>query len=249
MKKLILYLLIICSASVMGQNSGLFDEANQAYADGNYKTAVQKYEKILKNGQISAELYYNLGNAHYKLNHIAPSIYYYEKALQLKPGDDDIKNNIEFARNMTLDNIPASEQSGLQKSINNLISTFSFETWARFAIVAGILFVLLFILYYFTYSSFNKRMFFSGAALFLLLSIASVFFAYEQQDIQLNNQYAIVFSEEAPVRNEPNMRGEGSFVLHEGTKAKILEDYQGWIKIELANGTQGWMKEDAIKRL
>lgn len=58
------------------QNEALFELGNKLYNDGDYEGAILKYETILKDGKHSAELYFNLGNAHYKLDHIAPSIYY-----------------------------------------------------------------------------------------------------------------------------------------------------------------------------
>ncbi|MFD1094643.1 tetratricopeptide repeat protein [Salegentibacter chungangensis] len=249
MKNLIFYFLVLISVPVFSQNEKLFEEANAAYAEGNYQTAVDKYEQVLENGEASAELYYNLGNAHYKLNHIAPSIYNYEKALKLDPGNADAKNNIEFARNMTIDDIPVSEETGLRKMVNGLISVFSFNTWAKLAVLFSFLFVAGFIAYYFSRSPLKKRMFFAGSIAFLIICAGSVFFAFAQQGIQQNNQYGIVFSEEAPVRTEPNLRVDESFMLHEGTKARLLEDYQEWVKIELADGTQGWINETDLKKL
>src|SRR6056297_3345542 len=149
MKKQVFILLLFLSSLVQAQNPELFEEANDAYANDDFKTAITKYEKILENGETSIAVYYNLGNAHYKLNNVEPSIYYLEKALQLDPTDEDVQNNIEFARSMTIDDIPVNEESGFQKSINKFISTFSYNTWAYFSIVLSITFVILFLLYYF----------------------------------------------------------------------------------------------------
>ncbi len=249
MKKLILICLILFSFSGFSQNETLFNNGNAAYQNGNYQVAIEAYEKILANGEASAELYYNLGNAHYKLNHVAPSIYYFEKALQLDPTDDDIKNNIEFARNMAIDDIEAIEQTGFSQWLNDLTSVFSYGTWAVISIVLSIIFVVLFLLYYFSQIPLYKRLFFGGAMFAVLLTILSVIFAFQQRSYIQNNQYAIVFEEEIEVRDEPNLRGDASFELHEGTKARVLEDYQEWSRIELANGAQGWVKTSEIKRL
>lgn len=247
MKKL-LFLLLFISTFAEAQTS-LFEEANDAYSNDEFETAIQKYEKILENGKTSVAVYYNLGNANYKLNKIAPSIYYYEKALQLDPTDKDVQNNIEFARNMTIDDIPVVEQTGLGKSVNKLISTFTYNTWAYLAIALSILFVLFTLLYYFNRKPIQKRIFFGLATAAFLVGAMSVYFAFKQQEIQFNNQYAIIFAEEAAIKNEPDLRDEAAFTLHEGTKAKILEDYQGWVKIELANGSQGWTQNENLKKL
>ena len=94
------------------QNDTLFKKANTLYNNGKYLEAIDNYMSILETNTHSAELYFNLGNAHYKLNNIATSIYYYEKALQLKPNDKDIINNIAFARNMTIDAIDTVPEVG-----------------------------------------------------------------------------------------------------------------------------------------
>ncbi len=249
MKKQVLILLLFLSSLVQAQNTALFEEANEAYANNDFETAVSKYEKILENGETSVAVYYNLGNAYYKLNNVAPSIYYFEKALQLDPTDEDVQNNIEFARSMTIDDIPVIEETGFQKTINSFISTFSYNTWAFIAIALSVIFVVLFLLYYFSRTSLQKRIFFGLAMFVFVLGGMSVFFAFQQQEIQFNNQFAIIFADEVPVRNEPSQRGDAAFSLHAGTKTKVLEDYQGWFKIELSNGTQGWIEGDYLKQL
>ncbi len=249
MKKLLLIGIFLIGISGFSQNEQLFEEANTAYQQGNYKKAVNDYQEIIDNGEYSAELYYNLANAHYKLNHVAPSIYYYEKALQLKPGDNDIRNNIEFARNMAIDDIQEVEQTGMSDRVNSVIATFTYHHWAWIAIGFSVLFVILFLFYYFSRRPVAKRILFGGAAFALLLCLISVFFAFQQRSYIQNNEFAIIFSEEAEVRNEPNLRGEANFELHEGTKAKVLEDYQQWSRIELANGAQGWVKSENIRKL
>lgn len=249
MKKLILICSLLLSFVGFSQNEALFEEANSAYQSGNYQEAIDAYEQILSNGEASAELYFNLGNSHYKLNHVAPSIYFYEKALQLDPNDEDIKNNIEFARNMAIDDIEEVEETGINQWVNGLISTFSFSTWAVLSIVFCVVFVILFLLYYFSFRPLFKRILFGGSMVAILLCILSVVFAFQQETYIQDNQYAIIFDEEVGVRDEPNLRGDASFQLHEGTKAKVLEDYQEWYRIELANGAQGWVNKDTMRKL
>ena len=72
---------------------------------------------------------------------------------------------------------------------------------------------------------------------------------YSSKNLQESQDFAIIFSEEVEVRNEPNTRSSEAFILHEDTKVEVLEDYQEWSKIELANGNQGWMLQETFKRL
>jgi len=245
----IVYLLCICFFSLSAQNKDLFLEANTAYNEGNYSEAINNYERIVENGETSAELYYNLANAHYKLSQTAPSIYYYEKALQLNPGDSDVKNNLEFAQRMLIDEIEEVPKTGLLKIINKLISVLSFNGWAWTAVIGSSLFAAFFLLYYFSYSSRQKRLFFTPSIIALIIMLSALIFAYQQREYHNNSQFAIIFSEEAIVRNEPTLRSNEILRLHEGTKVKILETFQNWIKFELANEIQGWMDKSEVKFL
>ncbi|MEP2236706.1 MAG: tetratricopeptide repeat protein, partial [Maribacter sp.] len=80
-----LFTVLFCTA----QNTKLFEQATVAYNAGEYDKAITYYQDILDNGEHSAAVYYNLGNAYYKLNNIAESIYFYEKALLLSPNDEE----------------------------------------------------------------------------------------------------------------------------------------------------------------
>ncbi|CAM4069364.1 tetratricopeptide repeat protein [Gillisia hiemivivida] len=234
---------------MMGQNKALFEKANTAYNAGNYPEAVSRYTEVLKNGEESAELYFNLGNAHYKLNHIAESVYNYEKALLLDPADQTIKNNLEFASNMVLDDIKVVPKSGLSNFITNAISIFSFNGWAWIAILGSAIFSILFLLYYFSIASKWKRVFFTVAITAVVISFISLIFGFYMKNDTQNREFAIVFAEEVPVRNEPNLRGNELFMLHEGTKVQILNTFQDWVQLELANGSTGWMDKSSVKFL
>ena len=71
--------------SIQGQAQGLFNQATQNYKNEAYNKAIEQWNTILNNGEHSASLYYNMANAHYKLNQVGQSIDYYKKALPLTP--------------------------------------------------------------------------------------------------------------------------------------------------------------------
>ncbi|MFK7780867.1 tetratricopeptide repeat protein, partial [Psychroserpens sp.] len=223
MKPLIYILTFLLSTFALAQNNELFDEANAMYNDANYNEALEKYKTILESGEHSAELYFNMANAHYKLNHIAPSIYFYEKALLLKPNDKDIKNNIAFARNMTVDAIDSVPEVGISKLIKNVTNIMSFDSWAKVSVSLVILFVILFVSYYFTYSTAKKRLTFVSGTLSLMLAVVALGFAFHKFNLVSDNQPAIVFAQETKIKSEPNLRSSEAFVLHEGTKVQVLD--------------------------
>jgi len=233
----------------MAQNETLFAQGNTLYNDGNYTEAIEKYQAILDSGMHSAELYFNLGNAYYKLNNIAPSIYYYEKALQLAPNDKDILSNIAFARNMTIDVVDTIPEVGFSKFVKSVTNMMSFDAWAKTSVGLVILFVILFLSYYFSYTSLKKRLAFVGSLASIILACGSLSLAYHKYNLVQHDRPAIVFAKEAQIKSEPNLRSTEAFKLHEGTKVQILDTVQNWKKIKLADGKIGWIVNDDIKAL
>lgn len=249
MKKLFILVFIFMAHFAVAQNEDLFDQANQAYADGRYEMAVDLYSAILKKGETSTAVHYNLGNSHYKLNHIAPSIYHYEKALQLSPGDKDVENNLAFAKNMAIDAIEEPSQEGFFGVFSKFSSVFSPATWAWIGIIGMLAFVVFFLGYYFSGKVIFKRILFIISLAFLFVAVwATVIGLINQHQLE-NRSYAIIFSEEVEAKSEPNIRSGSVFLLHEGAKVKVTEDFQDWYEIELPNGSQGWIPSNTLKLL
>lgn len=249
MKPLLILLLVIFYFSGQAQNDALFSKATDAYNASDYNTAIENYLTIIETGQHSSELYFNLGNSYYKLNQIAPSIYYYEKALLLKPNDAEIINNLGYAQNMTLDAIELMPETGLSKIYNDITSQLSFDQWGYAAVIFVILFVLLYIAFYYLENATQKRIAFITSLLSLVLAVVSVIFAFLQyRDFQADKP-AIVFDNEIKVTSEPNKNSQTVFTLHEGTKLNVLEELNGYKKIRIADGQTGWLTTESIKML
>jgi len=249
MKNLTYILAFLYSIVIFPQNDTIFEQGNTLYNEGKYAEAIDNYVAILETENHSAELYFNLANAHYKLNNIAPSIYFYEKALQLSPNDNEIKNNMAFAKNMTIDAIDVIPETGISKLIKNTTNMMSFDAWAKTSVIFVLCFVLLFLIYYFAYSTINKRLAFIGSISSLVLLCLSLSFTFHKFNIDKKNKPAIVFAQESKIKSEPNSRSEESFRLHEGTKVQVLDTINNWKKIKLADGKTGWVSSNDIKML
>ncbi len=241
--------LFLFSLMALGQEGALFDRATEVYNKGEYSKALEYYERILASGKHSSELYFNMGNAHYKLENIGPSIYYYEKALLLKPNDPEIRNNLSYAQNMRLDAIEQMPQTAMRKTYESVVYALTYDQWAKLAILCMFLFVMAFCAYYLLDIAVRKRVFFIGGNIFLILSLTSFALAhFSYQDFKKENP-AIIFAREVAVAAEPNERSEKVFTLHEGTKVNILEDLSDWVKIRIDDGQIGWITTQNIKVL
>ena len=225
----------------------LFTAANKNYQQEDYVKALEGYLMIEEKEFESAELYYNMANSYYKMNQVAPAIYYYEKALTLSPNNKDIIFNLEFANQMTLDNIEPLPKSVGQKLMDAFVLRFTYEVWAKVAVVLAFVFALLFLMYHFSYSTSKKRVYFVSSIVSVLLVTTSLFFAYRNFHHVENNISAIIYSNQADVKNAPTKSSELYFEIHEGTKVQILESLDDWKKIKIADGKIGWIESSHLR--
>ena len=250
MKKIVFLFIFFISSIVYAQSlDSLFVQANKLYQQESYIEALKLYQEIENNDVESSALYYNMANIYYKTNQVAPSIYYYEKALVLDPTNEDITFNLEFAERMTLDNIEALPKSLGQKFRDNITLKFTYNTWAIIAVSLAFLFAILFLLYHFSYSTGKKRIYFITSILTVIFVSLSVFFAYKNYHFVKNDIQAIIFAPQTQVKSAPTKSSDVNFELHEGTKVQILETLDNWKKIKIADGKSGWMNAEDLKEL
>lgn len=234
--------MLFLSQVVVAQSADeLFQQGNDQYKLEQYEAAIKTYEKIDSLGLTSSELFYNIGNCYYKLNKVAPSIYNYEKALMINPLNEDARNNLIFARRLTIDNIEELPKSLLQKIDEAFVKKLSYNEWAIVSVVLSILGCSLFLLFYFAYSPGRKRLFFVTSMISFLLLITTSVFTLKEYSYSQSNLEAIVFATETEIKNAPTLNGETVFTLHEGTKVKVLDTVDNWKKIKIADGKIGWI--------
>jgi tetratricopeptide (TPR) repeat protein len=243
------YIFLFFTVTIFGQNNALFDQGKEQYKAENYQEAITSWKKIIDSGQHSAATYFNLGNAFYKQNRIGPSIYYYEKALQLSPSDTEIRTNLAFAENARIDVIKPLPKTVFSKWYSSVTSAFTFEEWALFAVIFSFLFVLTFLLYYFSTSERLKRSFFIGSLISVLFFLGALILAYFTYGDEKSDVSAIIFTETVEIKSEPKINSDTAFKLHEGTKVQIVATDGDWLKIMLADGTDGWIPASDLKKL
>jgi tetratricopeptide (TPR) repeat protein len=247
--KNILYILLFFVGSLSAQNEKIFDQANTLYNEGKFAEALDRYELILNSDKHSAALYFNIANTHYKLNNIAPSVYYYEKALALKPKDKDIINNLAFANNMRIDAIDNLPEVGLSRFVKQVTNSMSFNNWAKVSVVLVMSFVVFYLLYYFTFSTGKKRFYFVSSVLSIVFAVITLVITFHNYNVVIKQNPAIVFAQESQVKSEPNLRSDEAFILHEGTKVQVIDTVNSWRKIKLSDGKTGWIPSKDIKTL
>ena len=233
--------LILFFLNTQSQVEVVFDEGNALYNQGNYAEAIEKYTSIINNGSESAELYYNLGNAYYKINDIANSIFYFEKSLLLDPNNNETINNLSFSQNMTIDRIETVPVNQVSKFISKFTNLFDYNTWFLISILFEFLSIIVFSLYLFNKNSNTKKRYFSIGSIFLFCFIIFLILSVNLKSEYKKNNPAILFDSRISFKSEPNERSEELFLLNEGTKVNVLEKINEWSLIELSNGSKGWI--------
>ncbi|MGI4749252.1 MAG: tetratricopeptide repeat protein [Janthinobacterium lividum] len=225
----------------------LFEKGNQLYAKAQYQQAVKIYQQILNEGYKSPIIYFNIGNAYYKLDDMSSAILYYEKARKLSPNDKDIDVNIQFANLKIADKIEPQPEFFVARWWHSFILVLPVNT---LALISTLLFLggfVLLIIYLFAGSLILKKTFFYTGILALLIGLISVFIANRQVNYFNEHHQAIIFSSSVVVKGSPNVNAKPLFVMHEGTKVDINQKNGNWIEIELSNGNSGWITLDNVK--
>jgi tetratricopeptide (TPR) repeat protein len=251
-KRIIYLLLLIVSPLLAFSNddaAALFKKGNEQYAKAQYKEAITSYQKLVDGGYQSTAVYFNLGNAYYKTDDIAPALLYYEKAHKLSPGDEDIRVNIQLANLKTSDKLEETPEFFITKWWHAFILGASLSTLAVMSVLFFLAGSLVFILYRFTNSVSIKKISFYTAILLLFFGLATIFVAARQADYFESHRQAIVFSSSVTIKSAPSNTSKNLFVLHDGTKVEILQHSNDWVKIRLSNGNEGWISATDVKEI
>ncbi|MGZ3873048.1 MAG: tetratricopeptide repeat protein [Mucilaginibacter sp.] len=229
--------------------SALFKSGNNSYNKGQYKEALTAYQKVIGSGYESAALYYNMGNACYKTGDIPSALLYYGKAHKLSPGDEDINFNIRFVNLRTTDKIDEAPEFFPTRWWKGFILGISANSLALLSILFVLLASSLLIIYFFTTSVSVKRSSFYSAVILFIIGAFVVFIAGMQVSYFKGHREAIIFSSSVTVKSGPVDKAAALFVIHDGARVNVLDDSNGWLKIRLANGNEGWIKAGDAKEI
>ena len=223
------------------------DNADAEYAKGNYQQAAVDYNELLKS-QKSAELYYNLGNCHYRLGNITQSVIAYEKAQRLSPSDRDVRYNLEFVRSKTIDKITPVDEFFFLSWFKSVVNMFGIDGWARVAIGSLVLSLLMWLLFLFGTSVWMRKTGFYAGMVLAVLFVCSNIFAWQQKLNLERHDTAVVTAPTINVKKTPADTGSDAFVIHEGTSVKITDrTMRNWFAIILADGKEGWVKRSQVE--
>lgn len=255
MRAITLIAAVTMALGAMAAGNSLVEQGNKAYEAKQYKKAVELYHKAMSDGA-SAQLFYNMGNAYYRLNDRAGAILYYEKVLKLDPGNADARFNVQFVREKAqlVDDNGANYFSSL---LGDWVSRASSNAWAVTAFIALLLALAGIACYRIVDNVTLRKVGFFGAIAMAAIMILALVCSIYMHNRCTGTHYAIIMTDKAPALKTPpihninNKEEAVAFTLREGTKVEIVDSIllKGsnpvWYKIEAPDGKQGWMSKSS----
>lgn len=240
----------IPSASAAAPQEDFFLEGNRLYQEGNYRGALESYRRIEEAGFASGPLFYNMGNAHFKLAELGPAILYYERALRLMPGDDDLRANLELARSLTADDVLPLPGFLPFRVARWWVYLFppSWLTW-----IVGVAYVTAMTALIVRVLRPSPAVAGWARPVAALAGLVTLVFGLNLAARELglgDPPRAVVMAEAADVQSAPSPDPSLKvFTVHEGTTVRIGRRAEGWAEVVLADGQVGWVRLDDLEQI
>lgn len=213
-----------------------------------YQSAMDIYLSLINEGHQGLPLYYNTGIAAFELGRYPEAILYFEKALELSPYSTEVQHNLELAYKKTEQDFIEVEPFFLNKWWTSFYLALPVIAWTIILFLFLLLTIVSFYFYQFaktaTLSKIGMRLFFP-----LLILIFIFFMAGLSRTKHIKaNKYAILMAP-SELFNGPDQRSEQLYELKAGSKILILDELDGWLKIELINKEAGWIEKGNSERI
>lgn len=241
---------IIVQASTLSRSDAqaLDLQAQEAYAAGDHATALMLFDSVASTYS-SVDLFYNIGNCHFKLGDVPRSILNYERALRLDPGAEDVLTNLEMARTQVVDRLDRMPGFGLGGTWGKFRGGSDVDQWARWALWGCVAMFVAFGLGSIVRPRWLRNTAFSlGSGLLLFTLVSTAFAAWRSAEIRDTSE-AIILAAKVDARSEPRAGSPVLFVLHKGTKVTLLQTQDAWHEVALPNGNVGWMPAESMERI
>jgi len=210
-----------------------FEQALAAYDAQRYDEAVQQYEALVAEGAADPVLFYNLGNAYFRLENLAAAIANYERALQLDPRLGAARTNLERAVSATKRKLARPLAPGWQESLvpwderlrKDEVRMLALMCWAAFW---SVLF----------WRVMNRRK--GQAILAAVLLAAACGFIVSLYAKSYPVHLAVANRDELEVRTGANPADTLRFTLSTGDRVRVEATDGEWLRVATVDGERGW---------
>lgn len=235
-------------ANASAPADSLWQAGIEAYSAGDYSLALDSWEGIVHSGEESADLYYNIGNACYKLALPGKAIANYMRALRLEPSHSDAAYNLEFVKAQTVDQIDEIPDIFLKVWMKKAAGWCSANIWAVLSILLLAALCAFAMVYALGRRKAGRKFGFVAGSVCALFFLFSLCFMSIQKNEYLNAGKGVVTKAVCPAKSSPDTRDASElFVLHEGTVVTVIDEVGDWKCIQLPDGRKGWVENSRIE--
>ncbi len=231
---------VALAASVaFAQSTDAFANANDEFAAGHFREATELYEGMVRSGEYSGALFYNLGNAWYRAGDFGHAILNYERALALEPFHPEAQTNLRLAR----DNARALE---LRKTnVERIASRF---TAGQYTVAAAVSFWLAgFVLVLQVVARRRSRRLTAVLLISLLVCATSLFGLRTIETGSHGKALAVVVGNKIEARLATAENAGTVLALPPGSEIKILSTRGEWAYAALPNDLRGWIPAESAQ--
>ncbi len=239
-----------CIYGVSNQDAAaLFARGNSEYQKSDYASAERYYRQILDLGIENGPLYYNLGNSCFKQKRFGEAIYYWEKAQQKLPSDQETRENLELANLLLVDRIEIPEDPLPLKILTAILNFFTIRQKGWLVLALFVAANLLFSIYLLSAKPrFAFRALIGCSAIGLLFVVFACSFCWKIYERDYRKK-GVVIEQKVDVRSGPGAENITVFTVHEGIKVRVHGYSNGWYQISLPNGWNGWLRQNYLRIL
>ncbi|HEY8835010.1 MAG TPA: tetratricopeptide repeat protein [Chthoniobacterales bacterium] len=218
-----------------------FAKANQAYNEAHFQEAAEGYEALVQSGHWNANLFYDLGNAYYRLGNFGKAVLNYERALALDPRQPEADANLRLARD---------EARALELRKDWIERYASMATVKQYSIAAAVgLWLAVFVTAHLVLSHRRSAGRIALIVIGVLVCGASAFAISTLESGTRGNALAVVTAKETEARLATADNAKSILLLPAGSEIKILSERGDWIYAALPNDQRGWIPSSSAERV
>lgn len=251
MRKYITLFLLFSISLVFAQDiiGETFNRAITAYESNDFEAALTDFSKLENEGIKNADLFYNLGNCHFRLGNIGKAILYYKKALKEKSNHEAARRNLIYTLTFTQDKQDFNSDDVVRSFWKRTYDSFSLNLLALLVLIFLAALILVICLMILRYRNREKTVpiFICTILIIFLLGFALLGFL-KWQDYH-NSQQAVLIASSAIGYSGPGTDFVRVFTIHEGMIFDIERTENSWSLIKLENGLGGWIKANTYEKI
>ena len=239
-------ILVPLSPSALASSPEAFTQGNAAYEADDFQRAYDLYQSIIDSGDISPDLFYNLGNTAFRLDRDGEAALWYRRALALEPRHVGALQNMRVIENKTgfLQTETTSTQRFLDRFSHSLLLILL--AVAFWSLVLSML--TLFIARPSRFGGYHFVIITARVVSLILLAFCIVALVLRSQRRPIEKN-AVVLAEEAVARTSPYADAKDIIALPPGSQVTRLTDRGPWTYVGVGDDIRGWVRADEIEAL